>query len=72
MAFADIEVALVSDMQDVEHAMRQHDLPPFGPGFRRNLLQLPECLDFFEHQFTVSRSPALHPDIMNVTDGRDT
>jgi len=56
MLFADIEMALVPDMQDVEHAMRQHDLPPGGPGFRRNLSQLPDCLDFFEHRFTVPRS----------------
>ena len=53
MTLADIEMALVADMQDVEHTVRQHHLTALGARRSGDLAQFAERLDLVEHRYAV-------------------
>ena len=55
MLLAGIEMTLVADMQDVEHAMRQHDLLAARARRGGDRAQLVESPDLARHRLHCSR-----------------
>ena len=53
VTLADIEMALVPDMEDVEHAVRQHHLAALGALRSGDLAQFAERLDLVQHRYAV-------------------
>ena len=63
MPLADVQMPLVPDMQDVEHAVCQHHLLALRTRCGGDFAQFAERLDFLEHRSAVLCSLAPDPPI---------